>query len=108
MVGLLIIALTVVGVVGWHVTETEAPWWKSPIFGTFSDRRHAFSWLSYWPACGWICWREVGWPWGSWEQAGMYAGVLAVSKLIWSIGKRLAGKDWPYIGVQLINALKRR
>jgi hypothetical protein len=105
---LAVIALTVIGVVGWHVTETEHSWWRQPLFWGFSDRRHAFSFLSYWPACGWIVWREAGLPWTSAHSALTYGAALAIRAIVWAAGKRFAGKDWDWIGVQFYHAVKRR
>lgn len=107
----LVLLLTVCGVVGWHVTHASR-WWSRPVFRLpgktgFSDRRHLWSWLSYWPICGWVIYLRAGVPWGSWEAAGYWVGVLVASKLVWSAGKALAGKRWSWIGVQLWESLRR-
>jgi hypothetical protein len=107
----LAMVLTVVGVVGWHVTHAS-PWWSRPLFqiggrSPFSDRRHAFSWLSYWPICLYVVHGRCGWPWASWDAAIYWVGVGLVGKLIWTLGKRLAGKEWAWIGVQFFRSLKR-
>ena len=101
---------TVAGVVGWHVTHANY-WWSQPLFQfhgrqPFSDRRHIFSWLSYWPICCWVMYLRIGLPWDSVFAALYWACVAIVFKAVWTLGKAAAGKHWPWIGVQLWRSVR--
>ena len=116
----LVMAITVAGVVGWHVTHASI-WWSRPLFQLpgrppFSDRRHLWSWLSYWPICTYVVHGRVGWAWSawvgwdqwsSWGPVCYWAGAGLASKLIWTMGKGLARKDWSWIGVQFVRSVRR-